>query len=280
MGFVKNKKGSGMILTGAFVVPAAMSSVQQGVVSATPGGYVDETATQSLLGKVWQSKLGKAGVLTVGVLVLIAAFVLFEKSKKENKVEGFDENNGGVEGTVVVRKDDFTNIIISEKQNSNSENKVEESKKGVVINKTDLSEMTPEEREFSNFIRTTKSSKVRFLTKRTVPSRGKDKDWEWIYRLEEFDLNTSKEFLEDAEKRFAEREDKEKSLVDMFDECGTDFHTEVFSWSLCGYVDDANKVHVFYKEDIQAIRSNFMSKEIDGGGKISEVPSFLILIFD
>lgn len=37
MGFGKNRKGSGVILTGAFAVPAAISFAQQGIVSAGLG---------------------------------------------------------------------------------------------------------------------------------------------------------------------------------------------------------------------------------------------------
>ena len=282
MGFIKNRRGSCAILTGAFAVPAAMSLAQQGVVSATPGGYVDQTAAQSLLGKVWQSKLGKAGVFTVGVLVLIAAFVLFEKSKGENKVEGFDENNGGVEGKAVKKKSNSeNNNIIPDKKDSKLYDLRINTTKEELISKADSSGITPEEREFSNFIKTTKSGKVRFLVKKLSPRSGENGGWGWDYCLFVFDLEQSKSFLEQSEFLFKARKNhKDRAFVEMFDVYGSKFHTQVLGWKLCGYVDDKDKVHVFYEGDMQAIRSDFMSKKIKGGGEISEFLSSLSLIFD
>ena|GEM_PF-3920216 len=187
-----------------------------------------------------------------------------EKSKKENKAEGFDENNGGVEGTVVEKKSNSeNNNIIHDKKDSKLYDLLINTTKEELISKADSSGMTPEEREFSNFIKTTKSSKVRFLVKKLSESCGENGDWRWDCHVFAFYLEQSKKFLEESERLFKiRRNNKDRAFVEMFDVFGSEFHTEVCGWKLFGYVDDENKVHVFYKDDSEALNRGIILDKI------------------
>lgn len=83
MEFSKNRKGRGVILSGVFTVPAAISLAQQGVVSAGCGyGYTlngDVFSVKDIIKTIWNDPYYRAGVIAVFGSILIRIVVVLLK---------------------------------------------------------------------------------------------------------------------------------------------------------------------------------------------------------
>lgn len=95
MEFSKNRKGRGVILTGVFIVPAAISLTQQGVVSAGWGyGQAlngDVFSVKDIIKTVWTDPHYRAVVIAVFGLILIGILVVFIETRIQLP-DGLPEN--------------------------------------------------------------------------------------------------------------------------------------------------------------------------------------------
>lgn len=216
MFFNRNRKGGGVILTGSFVVPAAISLAQQGIVSANPDSSV--VCTKSMLQKLFWAPYDKAVLLTLGTVFIIGVvFFLFKLAGvSEDKLENASKN--GPENNL---EEDNSKSKLGDELGGNLESAVPEG-------------LTPTEQKFCKFLKSRKDDKLVFFVK--VKN-------EMVY----FQVKTEelkKCLLNVVKKWNGGQTKKSMTFIQVFS-------SEYFNQgqSICAYVDGENKVYAFSNKE-------------------------------
>lgn len=79
----KNRKLSGVILTGTFIAPAVMSAAQQNVASANLGGLLRPESIKTGLNAAWANPVGRCSILFIGLVGFMALGTIVTKVSVE-----------------------------------------------------------------------------------------------------------------------------------------------------------------------------------------------------